>query len=154
MSRTDSAGGAGDAPIEVEVLAARLRALLGPLSRELRQQSSDPLTATQISVLGSIHRAGPLTLGEVATRERLSPPMISKVVDALESEGFVERERDRDDRRVVLVRATPTADRWIEQGRARRDAWLAERLMSLDDEERSALAAALPAFEHLVGERR
>lgn len=133
-------------------LAARLRAVLGPLARELRQQSSGPLTATQVSVLGTIHRHGPLTLGDVAARERLSPPMISKVVDALEQSGFVERERDDQDRRVWRVRATPVADDWIDQNRARRDAWLAERLAALDGAERAAVAAAVPALERIVGE--
>jgi DNA-binding transcriptional ArsR family regulator len=80
-------------------LAARLRAVLGPLSRELRQQSSEPLTATQVSVLASIYRHGPMPLGELASRERLSPPRISKVVDSLEVAGFVERTRDQADRR-------------------------------------------------------
>ncbi len=122
------------------------------MSRELRQQSSGPLTATQVSVLGSIHRHGPLTLGDVAARERLSPPMISKVVDALEEAGFVERERDTQDRRVWRVRATVVADDWIEQNRARRDAWLAERLAALDDSERRAVADAVPALERIVGE--
>lgn len=133
-------------------LAARLRTVLGPLSRQLRQQSSDPLTATQVSVLGSIHHHGPLSLGEVAHREQLSPPMISKVVAALEELGFVERVQDSDDRRVWLVESSPAGRDWIELGRARRDAWLAERLAALSPDELAALSAAVPALETLVGE--
>lgn len=148
---TSSPRSATDPPSEVDTLSARLRAVLGPLSRELRQQASDPLTATQVSVLVTIHRHGPMPLGDVATRERLSPPMISKVVDALEQAGFVERTRDRDDRRVWLVSATETADSWMEQGRARRDAWLAERLAQMDEGERRTLAEAVPLLERLTG---
>lgn len=133
-------------------IAGRLRTALGPLSRQLRQQSSDPLTATQVSVLVSIHRHGPLSLGDVASRELLSPPMISKVVAALHELGFVERVQDADDRRVWLVEASPAGDEWIERGRARRDAWLAERLEALPPDQLDALVAALPALERLNGE--
>lgn len=152
MSDSGPAAPAPEALDEV-VLAARLRAVLGPLARELRQQSSESLSATQVSVLGSIHRHGPLPLGELATRERLSPPRISKVVDGLEEAGFVKRTRGRTDRRVWLVSTTPEAGRWIEQGRARRDAWLAERLVEMRDDELEALADAIPVLERLLGER-
>jgi DNA-binding MarR family transcriptional regulator len=144
---------AADHTAEVGPLAARLRAVLGPLSRELRQQASEPLTATQVSVLVTIHRHGPLALGEVASRERLSPPMISKVVDALEQADFVERVRDREDRRVWMVSATEAADRWMEQGRARRDAWIAERLELMDDADRHLLARAVPLLERLISDQ-
>jgi DNA-binding MarR family transcriptional regulator len=135
-------------------LAARLRAVLGPLSRELRQQSSGELTATQVSVLASVVRHGPMPLGELANRERLSPPRISKVVDSLEEADLVERTRDQADRRVWLVSATPAAVRWIEQGRALRDAWLAERLVEMDGADLAALAGAIPVLERLLGDRR
>ena len=137
---------------DISELAARLRSTLGPLSRQLRQQSSDPLTATQVSVLGTIHHHGPLSLGEVAAREQLSPPMISKVVAALEELGFIERVQDRNDRRVWLVESSPPGQEWIERGRARRDAWLAEHLAALSPDELAALAAALPALERLTGD--
>lgn len=137
---------------DIDALAARLRTVLGPLSRELRQQASGPLTATQISVLGSIHRHGPLSLGDVAAREQLSPPTISKVVDALEKIGYVERVRDTDDRRVWLVESTDAGHQWVVEGRARRDAWLAQRLAALDPADLAALAAAAPALEQLTEE--
>lgn len=137
---------------DIAALAAQLRTVLGPLSRALRQQASGPLTATQISVLGSIHRYGPLSLGDVAAREQLSPPTISKVVDALDKIGYVERLRDTDDRRVWLVETTDAGHEWMVEGRARRDAWLAERLAALDPADLAALAAAAPALEHLTEE--
>lgn len=137
---------------DLDVLAGNLRSVLGPLARRLRQQSSDPLTATQVSVLGSIHRNGPVSLGDVAALEHLSPPTISKVVGVLEDLGFVGRVRDRTDRRVWLVQTSQRGERWIEQGRARRDAWLAERLAELAPDEVAVLAAATPILERLTGE--
>lgn len=136
----------------LDALAAELRAVLGPLSRQLRQQPSDPLTATQVSVLASIHAHGPISLGDVAALERLSPPMITKVVRALDGVGFVERVRDPADRRICLVRVSARGNEWIEHGRARRDAWLAERLAALPPADAAALATAAPILGRLTSD--
>ena len=135
-------------------VAGRLRTAIVPLFRRLRQQlADDSFTPTQLSVLGTIHRHGPLSLGDLALRERLSLPTISKVVAALELAGVAERLSDERDRRVCLVRTTVAGGRWIDDSRARRDTWLAERLARLDDEERATLEAALPILERLTEER-
>ena len=122
--------------------ASRLRLAVMPLSRQLRQQATEAFTPTQLSVIGTIHRHGPVSLGDLAARERLSPPTISKVVAAIEAEGLIERIADPEDRRVCRVRVTRGGERWIERGRAARNEWLAERI--------AALAAAVPVLERLV----
>lgn len=65
-------------------VAAQLRSVVVPLARLLRQQTGGLLTATQGSVLGTVARHGPLNVSDLAAREQLSLPMISKVVAALE----------------------------------------------------------------------
>lgn len=131
-------------------LADALRMAVGPLARQLRQQASEPLTATQTSVVSSICRWGPISLGELAAREQLSPPMISKVVAALEHEGFVERLADARDRRVCRVRLSSEGVRWVEEGRARRNAWLAGRLAALTTAERETIASAVQGLQRLI----
>lgn len=132
-------------------LAARLRANLIPLSRQLSRPDGG-LTPTQLSVLGAVHRHQPLTLGDLAARERLSPAMISRVVASLEEQGIVERVSDEHDRRVCHVKISETGNRWIEEGRARRNAWLAERLAQLDATELDTLDAAVPLLERLISD--
>jgi DNA-binding MarR family transcriptional regulator len=132
-------------------VAARLRSAVVPLHRMLRQQTAG-LTATQGSVLGSISRHGPLRLSELADLERLSGPMISKVVTALEEEGLVDRVKDPADGRACLVRMSVAGGRWLVETRDRRDRWLAERLGHLTDEEFAAIVAALPALGRLAGD--
>lgn len=132
--------------------AARLRSAVVPLTRMLRQQTGGRLTATQGSVLGSISRHGPIGLTDLAGREQLSAPMISKVVAALEHEQLVERVKDPADGRACRVQISPHGDRWLVESRDRRDRWLAERLAGLADHERAALDAAIPALEQLVGD--
>lgn len=132
-------------------LASTLRATVIPLSRALRATDTG-LTPTQLSVLGAINRNGPLSMGELADRQRLSPAMISRVVTSLADAGMVERSPSEEDRRVCYVRVSPDGMRWIEENRATRDAWLAERLEHLTASERRTVATAVPLLEVLVGD--
>lgn len=132
-------------------IAARLRAVIVPLNRMLRQQTAG-LTATQSSVLGSVHRHGPVRLTDLAELERLSGPMISKVVAALEEHGLVERVRDPGDGRSFLIGMSAAGDRWLIDSRHSRERWLAEQLARLDDDELAAVAAALPVLGRLTSD--
>jgi len=52
-----------------------------------------------------------LTAGELAQAVGLSPGAVTTVLDRLEQRGFVERRRDADDRRRVIVELTDEANR-------------------------------------------
>ena len=133
-------------------LAARLRAVVIPLARCLRQQSGGRLTATQASVLGTVARHGPLSLSVIAVREQLSLPMVSKVVAVLEAEGLVGRSSEPTDARVSLVAVSDDGRAWIEETRRRRDQWLAARLADANADERSALAKANSLLERVLAD--
>jgi DNA-binding MarR family transcriptional regulator len=132
--------------------AARLRTAVARLERQFRRETSGPYTPTQLSVIGAIYRYGPIPLGELASRERLSPPSISQVVATLEEVRIVERIPDPADRRVCRVAITAAGNRWIEANRVRRNEWLAERIAMLSPPERAAIATAVPVLERLLGE--
>ena len=87
-------------------VAGRLRYSAFRLARLLRQQDDSGHAPALLTALAVVDREGPLTLGELAAQEQVSPPTITKVVDALEARGFVERVRDESDRRVCRVRST------------------------------------------------
>lgn len=135
-------------PTAVE-LASRLGMGVTRLQRQLRQQSADVLTLTQLSTLSTIERRGPLTLGALAACEKVAPPTITRVVAKLEAHGHVKKVVDVSDRRVTRVEATTAGSRHLAAVRRRRNAWLATRLAALDADERSRLAAALEVIERL-----
>jgi len=139
-------------PATDDEIAGRLRLAVLRLARRLRQQSPPGITPSQLSALSVIHVLGSLTIGELAAHENVQPPTISRIVDALEAAGWVERFADDTDRRVARVRATPQAERELARIRAERNAYLADRFDRLDPDERRALVAALPALEHLLRE--
>jgi DNA-binding MarR family transcriptional regulator len=131
-------------------LAARLRMSVARMARFLRQQDQGELPQGQTSALATIVRLGPMTLGDVAARERIAPPSVTKAIEQLVSKGLVARRVDPNDRRVVLVEATAEGRRLLEANRARRNEWLAHQLEQLDTAEVAQLGALLDVLEHLV----
>jgi DNA-binding MarR family transcriptional regulator len=81
--------------------------------------------------------------------EGITQPSVTSLVTALERVGFVERRPDPADGRVVLVAITPAGSDYL---RARREASVevfARLIDALPPDEAAALAAAIPALEHL-----
>jgi DNA-binding MarR family transcriptional regulator len=131
-------------------LAARLRMSIARMARFLRQQDQGELPPGQTSALATIVQLGPMTLGDLAARERIAPPSVTKAIEQLVSRGLVARQVDPTDRRVVLVEATTEGRRLLDANRARRNEWLAHQLEQLDTAEIAQLGALLDVLEHLV----
>jgi DNA-binding MarR family transcriptional regulator len=64
------------------------------------------VSVTQCYALKAIVDGGALTVNEVAGQLYLDKSTASRVADALESKGYIRRERAAEDRRVVLLTAT------------------------------------------------
>jgi DNA-binding MarR family transcriptional regulator len=128
----------------------RLRLAVLRLGRRLRQNAGAGVTPSQLAVLSTLDRHGPMGLGDLAAHEGVQPPSATRMVDNLEAAGLVSREASRADRRAVVVQLTGKGRRRVEEIRRRRDAWLAARLSALTPEDVSALEAALPVLETLL----
>ena len=131
-------------------LASRLRLVLMRLTRRLRSQAGDDLSPSFVSALASLDREGPLTLGELATLERVKPPSATRMVATLEERGLARRQRDAVDGRVKRVEITGDGRRRLQRSRTRKTAYLTKRLASLDDAEAKTLSEALAALERLL----
>lgn len=129
---------------------SRLRLAVLRLGRRLRQNAAAGITPSQLAVLATLDRHGPLGLGDLAAHEGVQPPSATRMVDNLEAAGLVTREASRADRRAVVVQLTARGRRRVEEIRRRRDAWLAERLGRLTPDELHALERALPVLEALL----
>ncbi len=124
-------------------LAAELRVSLMRAVRRLRAEKSDTdLSDGQYSVLALLDRDGPQTPRDLAARERVQPPSMTRTVATLAELGLVSRTEHPDDRRQVLVALTGPGAATVRETRRRRDAWLARRLAELTPDERATLAAA------------
>ena len=136
---------------DTTTVANRLRPVLVKLARELRREvHSLGVTGGQVSLLALIRNEPGIGVRELAARERMSAPGMSKSVARLEAAGLVARTALPDRRRVGLV-LTPAGDRVLRSVRSRRTAWLAERLRGLTTEELAAIDAAVEPLTELIG---
>jgi DNA-binding MarR family transcriptional regulator len=129
----------------------RLRLVLLRLARRIRTSSAGAITPSQLAVIATIVRNGPLTVGQIAELEHVRPPSVSKIVAALEREGLVERRNDPDDRRRAPIAVTPAGEDYVAAVRAAGRGWIASRLDELDADDVELLRRALPTLERLLG---
>jgi DNA-binding MarR family transcriptional regulator len=131
--------------------AARLRAVIGKLSRRLRPTVAGAgLTPSQASVLFTVVRFGPLGLSEVAGIESLNPTMLSRIAALLCDAGLIRRMADPGDRRAAIVQATAAGRRMRERIHRERTQALSAHVSELGEHERQELWASLPVLETLA----
>lgn len=132
-------------------LAAELRLSVMRLRRRLahERQPGNELSIGAMAVLGCLHRQGEMTVGELAATERVQPPSMTRIVNCLEEGGWVTRRPHDTDGRQVLVVISEHGIETLLADRARRDAWLAQRLRELTADERAVLRKAAPLLDRL-----
>jgi len=110
------------------------------LGRLADRNTVGDLTWSQFAVLEALYHLGPLTQGEVSTKVLKSGSNITTVIDNLERDGLVCRQRDREDRRVIHVHLTEAGTGKIEAVLPGHVAALVEEFNVLSAEEQETLA--------------
>ena len=131
-------------------LASELRLAVLRLARRLRQHAPLDVTPSQLSALTSIVREERVTLSQLAELERVKPPTVTRIVEALGQRDLVTRVVDEDDRRIAWVAPTAEGRALVDTIRRRRDAYLAEHLRTFSAEDRELLARAATLLERLI----
>ena len=132
---------------------ARLRAVIGRLSRRLRPTPAAlaaGLTPTRTSVLLTVVREGRIGLSDLAASEAVNPTQLSRAVAQLVEDGLVERSADQGDRRAAWVKPTLAGKRLADRIRRERTDALTAALEGLDPAERERILHALDALEQLA----
>ncbi|GAA1832354.1 MarR family transcriptional regulator [Pseudonocardia ailaonensis] len=130
--------------------ATRLRLAVGRLNRRIRIDGRESVPPLQLSALVTISQFGPLRLSELAKREAVTAPTMSRVLGALDEAGYVNRTPDPQDARGVLITLSDLGRSKLDEIAQHRTALVARRLERLDTEQRAAIRAALPAIESLL----
>jgi DNA-binding MarR family transcriptional regulator len=121
-------------------------------SRHLTQVYS--ITGPQLVCLLAISDNSPVTLSELAQAIYLRPSTVVGIVDRLEREGFVQRQRSRTDRRVVLITITEKGKEFLAKAPSPIQDQLGERLGHLPVDEQLQIARALEKVAELMGAER
>lgn len=90
-----------DAIVETLVyLYTESRRLTKGLAREFG------LTGPQLTVIKILEQLGDLSLSSLSSRIKAKNSTVTGIIDRMEREGLVRRERSEEDRRIVLIRLT------------------------------------------------
>ncbi|SKB98744.1 transcriptional regulator, MarR family [Arthrobacter sp. 49Tsu3.1M3] len=115
-----------------------------------RLDADGELSAAQLSMLKMLLDAGPaaggVRVGEIARNLGVKVPSATEQIIKLERAGLARREPDPDDSRAVRVTLTDAGLAAVASANERRNTVMAGVLSSLSDEDRAALAAALPVI--------
>lgn len=91
-------------------VAKSLKRILDRVKKQMVQQFKDvSLTGPQVMIIGVLSHSGQMKISDLSEKMGLSNSTVSGIIDRLEKQGFVERLRSEEDRRVVYVSLTPRA---------------------------------------------
>jgi DNA-binding MarR family transcriptional regulator len=149
---SETVGGTADSSSSAEQveLAARMRLAIGRLHRRISRRAVGGLTPSQLSVLATVEQHGPLRLGDLAVREVITPPTVTRLVASLQERDLVERVTDPVDGRAALIEVSQEGRALLEEIRRERTAFIAQRLAQLDPQSRDQVAAAAEILEKLL----
>lgn len=131
-------------------LAGELLTLYGKIRRTTLVGKVDDVTASQSAALGRLVRDGATTTAELARAEGVRPQSMGATVQALEDLGLVTRTQDPTDGRRTIVAATDAGRTARDESHRARTRLLAERLATLDPDDRATVARSLRILEPLV----
>jgi MarR family transcriptional regulator, 2-MHQ and catechol-resistance regulon repressor len=102
---TETERGALDAYIKLVRAASAVNARILPVL-----QAEHGVTQSQLGVLEALRHLGPMPQCTLAAKLLVSPSNLTTVLDNLERDGLVRRDRDPSDRRVSMTSLTPAGD--------------------------------------------
>jgi DNA-binding MarR family transcriptional regulator len=109
------------------------------------------LTASQARVLQALKEKEPQTLSEITKKLNLSAAFVSNTMDQLEKRGFLVRERDETDRRVVWHVLTETSREVVSDLEHFQACYFTDHLSDMKEREIEAIKNQLESFIQNLG---
>lgn len=152
MSAADPAA-AADARRRLGDALGALRRIIGSqrLDRINAERSKVAIGFAAVAVLGKVIDDGPLRMSDLAEAGRIHPAALTRQVQTLEAEGYIERSPDPTDGRAAVVRVTPAGLAAHRRVQSANDAIMAEQLSDWSTEE---LIDLVDRLEHLIVDLR
>ncbi|MFJ3713667.1 MarR family transcriptional regulator [Streptomyces sp. NBC_01267] len=141
-------------PQESIATAQRLNDAMKRLRARMRAESGQHatgLSATQLGVLASVVREGPITAARLAAVEHVSGQAIAQSLAVLKAAGLVHSEPDPKDGRKKLMSADPSATELIDKLLTGRATFLAHAIAQvIAPHERADMDKAVELLERLA----
>lgn len=134
---------------QLDEIAEALPQRTSALSRLFLARTSVAISRTEAGVLGALSLR-PRRITELAAREGVTQPAITRLVDRLQERGWVKRDTDPGDGRVVLVTLTAQGHEVLDRLRAEYRALLHEEMATLSDREVRTLSGAIEILDRLI----
>jgi DNA-binding MarR family transcriptional regulator len=138
----------GTAP-DLDVIAQALPQRVSTLTRLFLKTLDPPLSRLEASVLAALAER-PYRITDLAAREAVSQPGISLLVNRLQERGWVSRQPDERDGRVVLVALTPAGQQVLDHLRLGYRALMHEEMTTLAEHDVYALARTIDILDRLI----
>jgi DNA-binding MarR family transcriptional regulator len=134
----------------IDAVAGALVPAASRVTRLVLRRATPRISRSEAGLLSALD-GGPRRITELADLEGHAQPTMTLLVKRLEAKGWVARERDPGDRRVVLVSLTEAGAAALEDVRASYRAVLRDHLVAMSDDEIAVLLHATEALESLLG---
>jgi DNA-binding MarR family transcriptional regulator len=138
---------------DVTEVAGALRVAVGRMIRKMRLAPVDggELSLSESSALARLERGGPATSSDLARVERISPQSMGVTVAALLERNLIERSRDPEDGRRIVLSITDVGRQTVHDRRGARTEYIAAALRDgFTADELVQLAAAATLLERLA----
>jgi DNA-binding MarR family transcriptional regulator len=141
--------------MELDPYVEELEELVRHVSNIIRKRGRDILadfdiTPPQLNALQYLQKSGNLTIGELGEKMYLACSTATDLIDRMERNDLVERERDPHDRRVVRLRIKAKGFKMLEEVMASRKRYLATVLEKVSEEDKKHMVYSLKQLDELM----
>ena len=144
----------GPVVVDVSHLDELLREVVHVIRRRGRGILADyDITQPQFNALLVISNHGPVTMGQLCDHLYLACSTATDLIDRMERNELIERERDSRDRRVIRLRMQPRGQQVIDSVMAARRSYLTGVLGNVAPDEQQRFVEALERLLDLMQDR-
>lgn len=111
------------------------------------------ITIPQFTALQILINNGELTIGELSKKMALACSTITDLVDRMEKNEFVERKKDKKDRRVVRIKVLPKGNEIVQKVLEKRIRFLDSKMEALTEEQKDSLSEGLKSLYNVMKEK-
>jgi len=141
----------GQLSVDTPSIAESLHERFSRLNRQLRSiELPQGMTQERMNALAIIDSRGPISVSALADHERVRPATMSRMISALEADGFVKRLNDKTDGRGVLVATTARGRKAFAHAQQRRLGQLSAALNELPQDQLELMQSLAGALENLT----